>query len=59
MTTDTDVCAEEPLTREEIVEALIGYNDTAKRQPHHRDCATWNNAHKRIDELLYDLELTQ
>jgi hypothetical protein len=59
MTTDTNVCAdEEPLTRQEIVDALIAHAAHAARQPHHRDCATWNNAHARIDQLLSDLART-
>ena len=41
-------------TAEEIVEAIVRYNDHAKRQQHHPDCRTWVNAHRRINVLLHD-----
>lgn len=38
----------------EIELAITGYNNHAKRQQHHRDCAAWNKDHARIDALLTD-----
>lgn len=43
---------DEPLTKDDLATALAHMNAHAKRQQHHLDCAAWNRAHAKLDDLL-------
>lgn len=46
----------DPITRDELAEALTNLAKYAARQMHHPDCERWVTAHRRLDELLVEWE---
>lgn len=48
----------EATPRCELEEALTNLAKYAARQMHHPDCERWVTAHRRIDDLLDEWEMT-